>query len=128
MVCHCNCLPSDLSVLSSKACTSSGNKRLCTKIWATCPPSPFSYTHTFVVTRSGLLSSWNEGCHPGASQKMDATFVLIWVVGSQMTIFPDGRGGVLIGVSSELVRVCWAVRCLFREQPEGGGGGGGGGV
>ena len=129
MMCHCNCLPSDLSIPSSKACTSLGNKRLCTKLWATRPLSPFSHTRTFVVAGSGLLSNWNEGCHLRASQEVDATFIPIWVVGSRMMIFPDGRGGVLIGVSSELVRVYSTVRCLFWEQPERGGGeGGGGGV
>ena len=46
IMCHCNRLPSDLSVLSSKVCTSSGNRRPCTKLWATRLPSPFSHTRS----------------------------------------------------------------------------------
>ena len=62
IVCHCNLLPMDSSMPSLKACTSSGKKRSCTKLWATRPPSPLSHIHTLAVAGRGLLMSWNVGC------------------------------------------------------------------
>ena len=123
MVCHCNCLPSDSSIPSSKACTSSGNKRLCTKLWAM---RPFP-TRTLAVVGSGLPSSWNVGYHPCIGREVDTTFILGWTVGSQMTIFPNGLGGVLVSASPESVEIYSDVHCLFRKWPKGRGGVGGGG-
>ena len=77
MVCHCSCLPNDSSVPSLNVCISSGNRRPCTKLWATQPPSPFSHTRTFAVTGRGLSSNKNEGCHAEVAQEVDATFIPI---------------------------------------------------
>ena len=92
---------------------SSGNKRLHTKLWATRPPSPFSHTRTLAVVGSGLPSNWNVCCHPYTGQEVDTTFVPVLAIGSRMTIFCDGRGGVLVGASPEPTRVYSDVHCLW---------------
>ena len=43
-------------------------------------------------------------------------FVPVWVIGSRMIIFPNGRGGVLASVSPEPAGDCSDVCCLFRVQ------------
>ena len=66
----------------------------------------------------------NEGCHAEADQEVDAIFRAVRVVGSWMTMPPDGRGGVLVNASLEPAGVCFAMRGLFRVRLVGGGGGG----
>ena len=116
MVCHYSCLPNYSSVPSSNVCTSLGNRRPCTKLWATRPPTPFSHTRTLVVEGRGLPSNMNEGCHAWTAQEVDATFSPVWATGSRMTMPPDGRGGVLVGASPESAGVFSIVRGLFRVQ------------
>ena len=76
---------------------------------------------TCLMTREDAGS----GCHSATAREVNATFITIGTVSSQMMIPPDGRGGVLTGTSPELACVCSAIRCLFWERPEGGGGSGG---
>ena len=66
----------------------------------------------------------NEGCHAEADREVDATFRAVRVVGSWMTMPPDGRGGVLVSAYLEPAGVCFAMRGLFRVRLVGGGGGG----
>ena len=123
MVCHCNLLARDSSVLSKKNWTSSGNRRPCTKLWATHLLSPWAHVLTLADTGRGLLPSLKVACQPASNREEDAMLAPTWAVGSQIVIPPDTQGGVLKGASSELTGGCLAVRCLFWERPGGGGGG-----
>ena len=126
IVCHYSLLPIDSSILSSKACTSSGRRRLCTKLWVIRPPSPFSHTCTLALVGSGLPSNWNLGCHAYAAWEEDAMPAPTWVWGSCMTIPLDGWGVIWVKTSPRPIEVCSATRCLFRVHLVWGGGGGGG--
>ena len=124
MVCHCNRLPNDSSVSSSRTCMSLGKRRSCTKLSVTRPLSPLSHTLTLADAGRGLPLSWNTSCHSIATREVDATFVPVWAVDSQITIPFDGHGGFLVGTSLKLASVCLAIHCLFQERLEGGGEGG----
>ena len=124
MVCHCNLRPTDSSVLSSKACTSSSRRRPVARVWAIRFPSPFCHIRTQAVEGKGLLSSKNLGFHTGVAWEEDVVPDPTWVCGSCMTIPRVGRGGVKITASLEPVYGWSATFYLFRTRLawEGGGG------
>ena len=128
MVCHCSLLANDSSIRLKKKWTSSGNRRPCTKLWATRPSSLCAYVLTLANTSSGSLPSLKVVCQPTLGREEDAILVPTWVasreppVGSQIVIPQDTRVGVLEGASLETLGGCSAIRCLFLVQPAGGGG------
>ena len=75
-----------------------------------------SHTRTLAVEERGLSFYMNEGCHAEADREVDATFRKVRVVGSWMTMPPDGRGGVLVSTYPEPAGVCFAMRGLFRVR------------
>ena len=82
-----------------------------------------SHTRTLAVEERGLSFYMNEGCHAEADREVGATFRKVRVVGSWMTMPPDGRGGVLVSTYPEPAGVCFAMRGLFRVRLVRGGGG-----
>ena len=126
MVCHWILHPTDSSVPSSKACTSSGRRRPVARVWAIRLPSPFSHIRTQAVEGRGLPSNKNLGFHVGAAWEEDVVPSPTWVCGSCMTIPSAGRGGVRITASPNPVGGWSATFCLFRTRPSWGGCGGGG--
>ena len=70
----------------------------------------------------GLPSSLKEGCRSTAAQEVNTTLTPVWIVGSRMTVPVDDQGGVHVGASPELAKVCSAVRGLFLVRLVGGGG------
>jgi len=104
----------DSYVPSSKACTSSGRRRPCTRLWATRPPSPLSQTHAQAFTGSGLPSNWNFSCHACTACEEDTTLTPTCICDSWMIIPLDGRRGLWVVASPRTVEVFSATRCLFR--------------
>ena len=129
MVCYCSWLANDPSVPPKKKCTSSGKRRPCAKLWAIRPPSPCAQVLMLAVTRKGSFSSLKVICQPIYGQEKDVMLDSTWavgpvsLVGSQILIPPDTRGGeVLKRASPETLGGCSVMHCLFRERLRGGGG------
>ena len=109
MVCHYNFLARDLSVPFEKNWTSSGNRRPCTKVWATHPLSPWAHVLMLADTGRGLLPSLKVACQPASNREEDATLASTWAVGSRVVIPPDNRPGG----GGPWGRIPWACRRLL---------------
>ena len=110
MGCHYSRCAIKSSMPSERNWKSSGNRRPCTRLWATHPPSPCAYILTLADVGKGTSSSLKAVYKPFTGREKDATFVPAWAVGrkvladSRIIILPDTRGGALAGESPGTLR------------------------
>ena len=127
MVCHCNRLPNDSLVQSEKKGTSSGNKRPCTKLWATLPPWPWAQALMLADAGKGLSPNLKVGCQIASGLDEDAMSISTLAdgrgppIGSWIITLP--QGGVFEGASLGTLGGWSPMRCFFfgRLMPGGGG-------
>ena len=117
MVCHCKRLANESLVLFEKNWTSLGNRRPCTKLSATLPPSPWA--HALMLANAGRGPSLNLklGCQMFLGRDEDAMFVPTLVngrgspIGSRIIISP--LGGVVMGASLGILGGWSPTRCFI---------------
>jgi len=116
----------DSSEPSEKNWTSSNSNIPCTRLCATCPPSPLSQVLILAKAGRGPSPSVKVGCQLGTVREDEATSMPPQVAGrgpltdSRIVIPPDGRGGVFVGKSLETLSVWSNTRCFFLGRPDGG--------
>ena len=128
IVCHCNRVAKDSSVLLKKKCMSLGSWRLCPRLRSTRPPSSWAQLLKLVVIGRGSFLSLKNVCNPTATREeedatLDPTRTVgrAPLVGSWITMPPDAGVGVLREVSPDSLGGWLAVRCLFRVRVARGG-------